>query len=197
MSGLDRMKARILEEAEQSAAEILGKAEEEAGAVVRTAREEASAKALEIAERAKRAGEEAEERTEASLDMHRKQAYLAAKQEIIMDVLRTAYEKIMNLDDERYFGLLEKMLRKYAAAREGVIYFSKKDLRRMPEEFERKIKAAAADRGGSLTLSCDPADIDGGFILVYGGIEENCTIKAVFDSKKDELSDQINRLLFG
>ena len=111
MSGLDRMKARILEEAEQSAAEILGKAEEEAGAVVRAAREEAGAKAMESAERAKRAGEETRERTEASLDMRRKQAYLAAKQEIIRDVLRTAYEKIMNLDDERYFGLLEKMLR--------------------------------------------------------------------------------------
>lgn len=41
-----------------------------------------------------------------------------------------------------------------------------------------------------------PAEIDGGFLLVYGGMEENCGIKAVFDSVKDELSDQVNRLLF-
>ena len=39
--------------------------------------------------------------------------------------------------------------------------------------------------------------MDGGFLLVYGGIEENCTISAVFASKREELSDQVNRLLFG
>ena len=39
--------------------------------------------------------------------------------------------------------------------------------------------------------------MDGGFLLVYGGIEENCTIRAVFDSKREELSDHVNRLLFG
>ena len=53
------------------------------------------------------------------------------------------------------------------------------------------------DEGGSLTLSDEARPIGGGFLLVYGGIEENCTIKAVFDSKREELSDRVNRLLFG
>ena len=29
------------------------------------------------------------------------------------------------------------------------------------------------------------------------GIEENCTLKAVFSSRREELSDQVNRMLFG
>ena len=33
-------------------------------------------------------------------------------------------------------------------------------------------------------ISEEARKIDGGFILVYGGIEENCTIKAVFDDEK-------------
>ena len=37
--------------------------------------------------------------------------------------------------------------------------------------------------------------MDGGFVLTYGGIEENCTIKALFDAKREELSDKVNRQL--
>lgn len=197
MSGLDKMKARILEEARQSAAEILDKAEKDSEAVLASAREAAELKAAEIGKRAEREAAEYEKRAEASMDMRRKQAYLKTKQDVIHDVIRTAYEKVLNLDAETYFSLLEKILDKYVLPGEGVICFSKKDLERMPRGFTEKIKTAAAAKGGSLALSPEPAEIDGGFLLVYGGIEENCGIKAVFDSLKDELSDQVNRLLFG
>ena len=103
----------------------------------------------------------------------------------------------MDLDDEKYFEMLEKLLEKHALAEDGTICFSEKDLERMPEGFPEKIKSIAASQGGSLTLSEKPEKVDGGFLLVYGGIEENCTIRAVFDSKREELSDQVNRLLFG
>ena len=181
MSGLDKMKARILEEAQQSAAEILEKARKDSEAALASAREAA----------------EYEKRAEASMNMRRKQAYLEAKQEAIYSVIQTAYEKILNLDKEVYFALLEKILDKYVLPREGIICFAKRDLDRMPEGFSGKVRTAAAAKGGSLMLSPEPAEIDGGFLLIYGGVEENCGIKAIFDSVKDELSDQVKRMLFG
>ena len=196
MSGLDKMKARILEEAQQSAAEILDKAEKDSEAVLASAREAAERRAAKIGKQAEREAAEYEKRAEASMDMRRKQAHLKTKQEVIREVIQTAYEKVLNLDAEAYFSLLGKMLDKYVLPGEGVICFSKRDLERMPGEFEGKIKTAAAAKGVSLVLSQKPAEIDGGFLLVYGGMEENCGIKAVFDSVKDELSDQVNRLLF-
>lgn len=66
----------------------------------------------------------------------------------------------------------------------------------MPKGFEQEIQKAAAEKGGVLELSREARDIDGGFILVYGGIEENCTIKALFDAQRDELSDKVHGLLF-
>ena len=39
-------------------------------------------------------------------------------------------------------------------------------------------------------------NIDNGFILAYGGIEENCTIRAMFHTKQDELSDVVQKILF-
>ncbi len=197
MSGLDKMKARILEEAQSTAQEITDKAKADAEAAVQAARESAEAEAAGILERAKRDAADYADRIDSSMDMQRKQAVLAAKQEVIGDVLETAYNAVMDLDDEKYFEMLEKLLEKHVLSGDGTICFSEKDLERMPAGFEDKIRNVAASKGGSLEISKKPEKMDGGFLLVYGGIEENCTIRAVFDSKREELSDQVNRLLFG
>lgn len=197
MSGLDKMKARILEEAESSARDILDRAGEEADRILREAGTAADAAAAEIAAGAVRDSLERKRRAGAAADMQRKQAVLAAKQEMIREVLREAYEEILGLEAERYFGLMEKLLRKYVLPEEGEICFNSRDLERMPEGFSGRVRTIAAEAGGSLILSETPLDTDGGFLLVYGGIEENCTLKAVFSSRREELSDQVNRMLFG
>lgn len=197
MSGLDKMKARILEEAESSARDILDRAGEEADRILREAGAAADAAAAEIAAGAVRDSLERKRRAGAAADMQRKQAVLAAKQEMIREVLREAYEEILGLEAERYFGLMEKLLKEYVLPEEGEICFNSRDLERMPEGFSGRIRTIAAEAGGSLTLSETPLDTDGGFLLVYGGIEENCTLKAVFSSRREELSDQVNRMLFG
>ena len=66
----------------------------------------------------------------------------------------------------------------------------------MPKGFEAEMEKAAQKKGGSLKLSSEAKEMDGGFILVYGGVEENCTIRAMFDAKRDELSDKVYRILF-
>lgn len=88
------------------------------------------------------------------------------------------------------------MVEKYALPQDGEICFSAADLGRLPEGFEAEVSKAAAAAGGSLKLSREGKNIENGFILIYGGIEENCTIAAMFDAKKDELSDIVHRLVF-
>ena len=36
-----------------------------------------------------------------------------------------------------------------------------------------------------------------GFVLVYGGVEENCSAGALFASQRDELADKVHAMLFG
>jgi len=196
MSGLDKMKSRIFEEAEQSAAELLDQAKKEAEKIVKEAVGKAGAEAETIRVRAAADAKEYAKRVESSADMNRKQALLAAKQEVIRTVLDAAYSRVMEMDDTAYFEMLQKMLDKYVLAQDGEICFSKRDLNRMPKEFAEKIDAAAKGKGGKLTISKETRKIDGGFILVYGGIEENCTIKAVFEAKREELADEVKKLLF-
>lgn len=196
MSGLEKMKSQILDEARHSAETEIKKAEEQAAEMRNRAKADANAEAEKILEKSKADVESFLERSASSCDMYRKKAVLKAKQEVIQEVLQKAYERIQSLDAQSYFEMVEKLLDKYTLAQAGEIYFSKEDLERMPEGFEQKIRQTAVLKGGALTVSKEPRQIDGGFILVYGGIEENCTIKALFEAKREELSDKVHSLLF-
>ena len=89
------------------------------------------------------------------------------------------------------------MVGQYAQPLQGEICFSEADLNRIPEEFEQEIQNIARIKGGELVLSQKGRTIEGGgFLLIYGDVEVNCTFKALFDAKHDELTDQINRILF-
>ena len=54
-------------------------------------------------------------------------------------------------------------MKTYALAEDGEICFSAEDLARMPADFEKKIKAAAKEKGGSLVLKKEPKAIADGF----------------------------------
>ena len=113
MSGLDKMKVRILEDAKRTAAEITGKAREEAEAAVQAAKEAAEAESAQITERAERSASDHIRKAGSSMDMQRRQALLGAKQAVIGEVLDEAYRAVMDLDDGSYFKLLEKLLEKH------------------------------------------------------------------------------------
>ena len=64
------------------------------------------------------------------------------------------------------------------------------------EGFEDQLNAALKEKGAVLTVSEDTRDIDGGFVLTYGGIEENCSFEALFDSAHEVLQDKVQEILF-
>ena len=196
MSGLEKMKSQILDEANHSAEEQIAKAKAEAEEIINTAKAEAEAESLKISRKSEAEVKTYAERIQSSCDMQRKKAILQTKQEMISDILEQAYEKVLNLDDEAYFDMIRKILVEYVQPGDGSIYFSDKDLKRMPAGFETEIQETAKSKGGSLVLSKEPKEMTGGFILVYGGIEENCTMKAMFDARRDELADHVSGMLF-
>lgn len=63
----------------------------------------------------------------------------------------------------------------------------------MTQFFHDELQSRA---NGRLTLARQPARIDGGFILLYGDIEENCSFEALFSGAHEQLQDEVQRLLF-
>ena len=196
MTGLEKITDQIQEEAKASAARRLEAAQKEADAVIAEAKDVCAAMETETAEKIAAMKVNYEGRIKSSAEQQRRTALLRAKQEIIAEVIEEARLTLKKKDAQSYFLTLEKILKTYALAENGEIYFSAEDLARMPADFEKKIKAAAKEKGGSLVLKKEPKAIADGFVLVYGGVEENCTLKALFDAKKDELQDKVNAILF-
>ena len=196
MTGLEKMVSQILEEADASAAVTISDAEKKAAEIL----DEAGKKADEIRqqreEQSRAKVKSYDERTASAADMKRRTAVLAARQELIGSVIADACERVKNLDEEKYFEILKNMVGKYLLPKDGEICFSRKDLERMPADFREEIRSIAEKKGGALEFSGEARNIDGGFILVYGGIEENCSIDAVFAEKRDELLDQVRKILF-
>lgn len=196
MTGLEKITDQIQEEAKASAARRLEAAQKEAEAVLAEAEEACAAMESEAAQKNAAMKVNYEGRVKSSAEQQRRTALLRAKQEIIAEVIEEAYVTLKKKDAQSYFLTLEKILKTYVLAEEGEIYFSAEDLARMSADFEKKVKAAAKEKGGSLVLKKEPKAIADGFILVYGGVEENCTLKALFDAKKDQLQDKVNAILF-
>ena len=196
MTGLEKITDQIQEEAKASAARRLEAAPKEADAVIAEAKDVCAAMETETAEKIAAMKVNYEGRIKSSAEQQRRTALLRAKQEIIAEVIEEARLTLKKKDAQSYFLTLEKILKTYALAENGEIYFSAEDLARMPADFEKKIKTAAKEKGGSLVLKKEPKAIADGFVLVYGGVEENCTLKALFDAKKDELQDKVNAILF-
>lgn len=196
MTGLEKMQSQILDEARRNADEILEQAEKEAGEIREEAGKSAKVESSRILEKSRAEVKNIQERTLSSCALQRRQILLEAKQEIIARILENAYHTLIEADEDTYFRIIRKMLEKYTAGQAGEICFSERDLGRMPEGFEKEIQEIAGKNGGTLVLSKEPRKISGGFVLVYGGIEENCSFRAMFNSRKDELSDEVHKILF-
>ena len=179
MNGLDKIIAQILDDAKQESLAIQEKAAGEAETTLAAAGEKVKKLEEEQAKSAAQREKSYEERLRSSAALKKRQAILAAK------------------PDEAYFAWMEQLLSRFVTDRAGEIYVSKRDLERMPDDFPAKIEKAAQEKGGSLVLKKEPREIDGGFVLVYGGVEENCSAGALFASQRDELADKVHAMLFG
>ncbi|MCL2863927.1 MAG: V-type ATP synthase subunit E [Lachnospiraceae bacterium] len=196
MSGLDKMVSQIMDEANHSVERKLAKANEVAGRLMADAKAEVDLKVGEMTRKLNAEVSEERQRGDSACDRYRRKALLEGKQAMIAEILEKAYQQILHMDASAYFAYVLKILEKHAWADSGEIYFSQRDLDRMPADFAAEIEQVAIVKGGSLVLSSESKEIDGGFVLVYGGIEENCSIAAMFRSGNQRLSDLVNQTIF-
>lgn len=197
MTGLEKMIKVIEADAQANADKILAEAREESDRIISEAKEEAKQCAAKIAEKPASEIKVIMDRAESGARLVKRQMILDAKQKIINDIIQKAKRKLAGLSDKEYFDMILQMVRKYAYSQAGVIKLSKADLDRLPKDFEKSLELVLKDKeNASLTVSDESVKIDGGFILVYGDIEENCSFDALFSDAKDELQDKLNAFLF-
>ena len=197
MRGIEKIAAQIIGDAEEKKAAIYEEIQHKIDELNAKTDEEIKAELERINNDTLREEGTLEELAGLAAQQKRRQAALSAKQEVIGEIINEAYERLLNLEDEKYFAVIKKMLEDNVLSEKGEIIFSARDRQRMPKDFEDVIKNVALEKGGELVMSDEIRSIDGGFVLVYGGIEENCTFKAMLEASREELHDMVNGKLFG
>jgi len=192
MAGLDKIISQIKEESQEAAARTLAGARDEADKVLAAARKEAESECADIERRSRQSVANILERGQSAADLKKRGSILAEKQKLIGDTIEKAKAELKGMDTDAYFDMILKL----AGNGKGELLFSAKDLARVPEGFEDRLNAALKDKDAALHISKDTRDIDAGFVLTYGGIEENCSINAIFDSAHELLQDKVQEILF-
>jgi len=198
MTGLEKIIKAIEADAQANASGILAEAKEEAEEILSLAKEEAEQDKVKIAEKPAFEVKAILSRAESSAKLLKRQMILDAKQQVINDVITKARYKLTSLSDTDYFDIILQIVKKHAHPQAGMIMFSQADIDRMPKKFDKSIDTAIKGiQNASLTISKEnAAKLDGGFILVYGDIEENCSFEALFNDAREELQDKVNAFLF-
>ena len=197
MTGLEKILNTIQEEAQASADAIITQARREAEEILADANREAERKAAQIMEQTKAEGKDILIRAESAAALLELKLLLHTKQHIISDMLQKAREQLMTLSNQEYTDIILAMIKKYCHPNKGNILFSKADKLRLTADFFQKIKEALSDKpGAELIIAEEEPSFQGGFLLVYGDIEENCSFDALFAEEKEKLQDKVNSLLF-
>ena len=194
MTGLDRIIQEIEKDAQTAADEKIKNAQEQSQIIITQATQQAQRSINEAEADIQNQCNEVIKRKNSALELERRRKLLETKQEIIDEMIDGALSKLRSLNDEEYFSLLRGMIAKnLQPGKSGEILLSEKDKRRMPSDFLQQINETYT---AHLVLSQKNADIDGGFILVYGNIEENCSFSAIFASYSEQLRDVAREILF-
>ncbi len=196
MTGIDTIKERILSEAKAEADGKLREAKAQADEIIGAARAEADKTKAGIEQSATTKLTNLKDRIDSSVDLQKRNMILAVKQELIAEVLDKAKAAAASSEAGEYFDLLLKLCAKAVRKGDGQLRLSAADLGRVPQDFEEAVKETAVRAGGTLTLSKEPADMTNGFIITYGGVEENCTFDAIFAERANEFKDLVQNILF-
>lgn len=196
MAGLDKIISQIKEESKKAAETALAQAQAAADQILAAARKDGEDECADIKRRSAQAVDNILERGRSAADLKKRGSILAEKQELIGNTISRAKAELKGMETDAYFEMILKLAVKSAQAGSGELLFSEKDLAGMPDGLEDKLNAALKEKGAKLHISNVTRDIDGGFVLTYGGIEENCSIDALFDSAHETLQDKVQEILF-
>lgn len=131
-------------------------------------------------------------------EMEAKKSVLSVKQEMISAAFDAAREEIVNMPRDKYTQFLARMAAEAAASGMEEIVLNVRDKAEVGKSVCKAANELLSAKGtpGKLTVSEDTADISGGVIVRFGGIETNCSIDALIRQRRSGLSTEVAAALF-
>lgn len=226
MNGIEKITARIASDAEQEIAQLQAQAQQEADAILAESAAQAQRLSDDIIARGRKSADERLERLQSAAQMETRKLKLAAKQEVLGEAFELALKKLCTLPEQEYINLLAALALKASTSGKEKLIFSQKDRAavgkrvvaavnevllkdRAPElpgaVAESKVGAflgkvvnntTAMVTGTGLSLSEETRNIKGGFIMVDGDVEINCTFETLVRLQREKLEKEVAQTLF-
>ena len=218
MTGLERITAKIIAEAESDAAKILEAADDRCAIISKEADEKATAAEKKIAEQTEKKCEDIISRAKSSANMTKRNILLEAESEMIDRAFETARREILNFPKEKYCEILVTFI---SGSLTGLIETERvnREVYGDTEELPEEILLNADDKAAygniileelrrkvvgkidssvlkKVKISDETANIDGGIILRYGNIELNCSISKMINGLRATFEGEIAKVIF-
>ena len=196
MSGLEKIIGQITGESTEKAASILKEAGEKAEFIKEETIRKAAAEIDLIEKKADAEVKAIGERADASASLRRKQILLAGKQEIINAAIQLAKDRLEALSGREYEEFIRSVFEKHVPESDAVLILSEKAKGLLSEQAVNGLVELAKEKGSRLTVSEETADAANGFILDFGGVEENCSFEALISQNMEEIEDSVIKKIF-
>lgn len=193
MNGMEKITARMKEDAARSLSELNAQTEQE----LRRIREESAVRAekeRETAdERAHLAAQERYERLCSAAEMETRKLTLSAKQEVLAETYDRALEILCSMPREEYLSLLVHLLKAAGGKGDEKIALSAKDRDEMGETL---VERANKELNAHYTLAGEAADIRAGLVLVSIDCDVNCSFETLLALSREKTERGAAKLLF-
>ena len=134
MDGIEKITARILDDARREADEITAQAKQKADEIARQYARQAEQETESILKRGERAADERLERLESAAGMEQRKMLLAAKQQVLAEAFEKALDDLCALPEQEYIHLLAALAVKAARSGREQLIFSVSDRARVGKQ---------------------------------------------------------------
>lgn len=193
MNGMEKITARMKEDAARSLSELNAQTEQE----LQRIREESAARAEKEREmaggRAHLAAQERYERLCSAAEMETRKLTLSAKQEVLAETYDRALEILCSMPREEYLSLLVHLLKAAGGKGDEKIALSAKDRDEMGETL---VERANKELNAHYTLAGEAADIRAGLVLVSIDCDVNCSFETLLALSREKTERGAAKLLF-
>lgn len=193
MNGMEKITARMKEDAARSLSELNAQTEQE----LRRIREESAARAEKEREtaggHAHLAAQERYERLCSAAEMETRKLTLSAKQEVLAETYDRALEILCSMPREQYLSLLVRLLKAAGGKGDEKIALSAKDRDEMGETL---VERANKELNAHYTLAGEAADIRAGLVLISEECDVNCSFETLLALSREKTERGAAKLLF-
>lgn len=198
MTGIDRIKAKILDDARKAAEENISRAKQEAERIIAEAEKQVKEETEKVRQAAEAEAADLKKRMAAVSSLEERKRMLKVRQDMVDAAFRAAFEKTLHLPAEEYGRFLKRFILESVREGEGEILFNENDLSRLGARFVEEINQTlrAEGKAAVLTLSGQTIPNQGGFVLKYGDMEINSTLELIFNMARPQLEAEVASILF-